>query len=132
MSVAYKICRRLSPRSFALAAIFLTILLCIYYTSYTTEVNRQRDHGNNIGINKGQSQRLYQSNFLEHFSRFSDGGKGSGNYGMCKKLGTAEADVNTLEVFKDFEFQVGDAYFYINGISLRSFQTNIFYYKRNI
>lgn len=106
MSIALKLSRRLSPRSFALAAIFLTILVCIYYTSYTSEVNRQRDHTNDIRVNEGQSHRLFQNSFREHSIKLTGDGKESNDYGVCPKLGAAEADVNTLEVFKDFEFQV--------------------------
>lgn len=118
MSVTFKICRRLSPRSFALAAIFLTILLCIYYTNYTSEVSRQRDHTNDVGPNEGQSHRLFQNSFREHSPKLSGEGWGSKDYGMCPKLGAAEADVNTLEVFKDFEFQVSNLVLVINKFSV--------------
>lgn len=107
MSVAIKICRRLSPRTFALAAIFLTILLCIYYTSYTSDVTRvSRDHSNEIGVNEGQSQSLFKNSFNP--LGLNGEAKESMDYGVCPKLGASETDVNTLEIFKDFDFQVSE------------------------
>lgn len=105
MTVASKICRRLSPRGFALTAIGLTILLCIYYTSYTSDVNQRGNHSQETRAAGGNE--VDAGKFLHSFrDHIVDGTALKKDLEMCPRLGAAEADVSTADVFKDFEFQV--------------------------
>lgn len=103
MSVAAKICRRMSPKTFALTAIGLTIILCVYYANYTTDIrtNQTQDNakGNEDSGELPQPQRIFELLQRSKISTHKE-------FQMCPKLYPAEADVNTLDVFKDFEFQV--------------------------
>jgi alpha-mannosidase len=102
MSVAAKICRRMSPKTFALTAIGLTIILCVYYANYTTDIrtNQTQDNakGNEDSGELPQPQRIFELLQRSKISTHKE-------FQMCPKLYPAEADVNTLDVFKDFEFQ---------------------------
>ncbi|CAH0558347.1 unnamed protein product [Brassicogethes aeneus] len=95
MTVSGKLCRRMSPKGFALTGIGLTVLLCIYYTSYTSDVSKLPNQNAERGADPkaqrlvGAKRRIYQKK----------------DYEVCPKLNAAETDVNTVEVFKDFEFQ---------------------------
>ncbi|KAL3281492.1 hypothetical protein HHI36_004699 [Cryptolaemus montrouzieri] len=103
MTVSAKFGRRLSPKFFAYSAITVTILLCIYYASYTT------DYGSKSGV-------FRNSNNRKQWERFHNDGLTIGRssvstkeevkeYMECPNLSQAEADINTMDVFKDFEFQ---------------------------
>lgn len=101
MSVAAKICRRMSPKTFALSAIGLTILLCVYYARYTTEIRSPSQDNTKVEENDvPQPQRIFQS--IQSSKKESK----NSAFQVCPKLYAAEADVNTVDVFKDFEFQV--------------------------
>ncbi|XP_074027026.1 alpha-Mannosidase class II b [Leptinotarsa decemlineata] len=95
-----RICRRMSPKGFAITAVGLTVLLCLYYTSYTSD-NRTRRGDDEIS-NVAQSQRFFRDSFRDHLVRYVPEKK---EFEMCPKLSTAEADIDTVDVFNDFEFQ---------------------------
>ncbi|XP_066258690.1 alpha-mannosidase 2 [Euwallacea similis] len=91
-----RVCRRPSPKGFALTAIAATILLCIYYTSYTTDVQRtnrsiatQSHNGQLINPATNSARLLYEK----------------GNFDQCPRLVYADSDISTLDVFKEFDFQ---------------------------
>ena len=93
----------MSPKTFALTAIGLTIILCVYYANYTTDIRSNQTQENSKGSEENgppQPQKLV--NMLLQRSK----GTTNKEYQMCPKLHPAEADVNTVDVFKDFEFQV--------------------------
>lgn len=106
-----RICRRMSPKGCALTAIGLTILLCIYYTSYTSDVRNQ----DNDNIDIGRSQRLIQTNNGQQRDKRPLQVYEKRVYETCPKLLPAEVDVNTVDVFKDFDFQV-NTHIYTNKI----------------
>ncbi|XP_017770646.1 PREDICTED: alpha-mannosidase 2 [Nicrophorus vespilloides] len=97
--MAVKAFRRISPKAFALSAIFLTVLLCIYYASNSNESRldaRSQEAAALVGEGVGKEE-----------SRSEDGSKRktSRQFETCPTLAPAEVDVNTVDVFKDFEFQ---------------------------
>ncbi|XP_044752523.1 alpha-mannosidase 2 [Coccinella septempunctata] len=105
MTVSTKFCRRLSPKVFAYSAISVTVLLCIYYASYTTDYGTKNGNFRHSGKRKeweklqNEEVKVGKSSFLSSKEEFVE------RYLECPKLSQAEADVNTVEVFKDFEFQ---------------------------
>lgn len=100
MTVMGKICRRMSPKGFALTAIGLTVVLCVYYTSYTSDVGKiSNQTGDRLEV---KSQRLIDK--LGGARRVME----KKEFEVCPKLTAAETDVNTVDVFKDFEFQVSN------------------------
>lgn len=106
MSVVAKICRRLSPKTFAISAIGLTVILCVYYASYTTDVGQR---GGGASESQAKDDELRRPQQPEHLRSMVGGGDHKNqhdNFEICPKLMAAEADVNTVDVFKDFEFQV--------------------------
>ncbi|KAJ8960726.1 hypothetical protein NQ318_020018 [Aromia moschata] len=99
MTVAARICRRVSPKGFAATAVCVTVLLCVYYTNYVGDVGRR-------GADRPQQERGPASRRADGFpGPLSRPAAGAGEYEACPRLAAAEADVNTAEVFKDFEFQ---------------------------
>lgn len=103
MSVSAKICRKMSPKTFALTAIGLTIILCVYYANYTTDIRTNQTQENskeNVGAELPQPQRIFE---MFQRSKFTT----NKEFEVCPKLYPAEADISTVDVFKDFEFQVG-------------------------
>lgn len=108
--MAAKLCRRLSPRGLAYCAIGLTILLCIYYASYTSDVNQninQTDERRTEIILESQAQ--VQEAEVSHSVRHKS--KKPIIYDTCPSLTAAETDINTVDVYKDFEFQVSNFVF---------------------
>lgn len=102
-----KLCRRLSPRGLAYCAIGLTILLCVYYASYTSDVNQninQNEERRPEIILVAEAQVQEASEATQRPIRHKN--KGPLLYDTCPSLTTAEADINTVDVYKDFEFQV--------------------------
>lgn len=89
-------CRRLSPRAFAYSAIGITIILCVYYANYTTD------------INQSVSESHAEKNVAPRIAIAAKNEESEKNevYEKCPNLQPAEADINTLDVFKDFDFQV--------------------------
>ncbi|KAK5646364.1 hypothetical protein RI129_004828 [Pyrocoelia pectoralis] len=94
---------RLSPKTFAICAFVVTILLCVYYASYVTDVRRSEatDIGDgNRGVGRRpelvelppdpQSLKSKQSLKAEN---------------VCPVVVGSDADINTVDVFKDFDFQ---------------------------
>lgn len=55
-------------------------------------------------IDLSESQRLFGGSFKEHALKYYT--KEKRDLEMCPKLGSNDVDINTVEVFKDFEFQV--------------------------
>uniref|UniRef100_A0AAR5QIW8 Alpha-mannosidase n=2 Tax=Dendroctonus ponderosae TaxID=77166 RepID=A0AAR5QIW8_DENPD len=93
-----RVCPRPSPKGFALTAIIATILLCIYYTSYTSDVQRT-----NHSIISAEPVALQGAGLLPTgLSKLIYEKK---DFESCPKLVTTEADISTLDVFKDFDFQ---------------------------
>ncbi|CAH1102433.1 unnamed protein product [Psylliodes chrysocephalus] len=101
MTVSTRLCRRMSPRCFALSAIGLTVLLCVYYTSYMSDIS-QRAEPQASDVSDG---RRIQRFFRDIVNETKDKNGASKHFGTCPKLSAAEADINTLEMFKDFDFQ---------------------------
>lgn len=87
-----KLYRRLTPRAFAIVAILLTILLCLYYANLTSDVTQSTNHS--------QTGREIMSAPLHARHRKRTLGP------ICPKLTQAQADIDTVQVYKDFEFQV--------------------------
>lgn len=99
-----KLFRRLSPRGLAYCAIGLTILLCIYYASYTSNVNQninQNEERRPEMLIEAQAQ-VQESESLNVKQQF----KTQILYDTCPSLTAADADIDTADVYKDFEFQV--------------------------
>lgn len=86
-----KLYRRLTPRAFAIVAILLTILLCLYYANLTSDVTQS--------TNQSQTGREIMSVPLHARHRKRTLGP------TCPKLTQAQADIDTVQVYKDFEFQ---------------------------
>ncbi|XP_050504122.1 alpha-mannosidase 2 [Diabrotica virgifera virgifera] len=101
MTMSNRICRRMSPRCFALSAIGLTVLLCVYYTSYTSDVNQRVDQSQRAEISGSRQTQRFFRNIIRNTERYGQ----DKSFEVCPKLTAAEADVNTVEVYKDFEFQ---------------------------
>lgn len=95
--------RRLSPRFFAYSAISVTILLCVYYASYTTDYSQK-----SVPIRADQipqkSDYLQQAKSILRRAQSRSKEKYQGNYQVCPRLLQADADINTLDVFREFEF----------------------------
>ncbi|CAG9825586.1 unnamed protein product [Phaedon cochleariae] len=103
MTFSSRICRRITPKGFAITAVGLTIVLCVYYTNYVSDVNQRGNQSQrNDILDVGQSRRHFRSSFREQAARLVMEKK---DLEICPKLTAAEADVNTNDVFKDFEFQ---------------------------
>ncbi|XP_008193678.1 alpha-mannosidase 2 [Tribolium castaneum] len=99
MSVSAKVCRKMSPKTFALTAIGLTIILCVYYANYTTDIRTNQTQENSKESDElPQPQRIFE---LLQRSKFAT----NKEFEVCPKLYPAEADISTVDVFKDFEFQ---------------------------
>lgn len=116
-----KLFRRLSPRGLAYCAIGLTIILCIYYASYTSNVNQNINNQNDVRrsdilIEEPQAQVQEQDESIRHrhntIKHQHNKNKKSILYDTCPLLTAAEADINTVDVYKDFEFQVTINYFF--------------------
>lgn len=91
------VCRRLSPRAFAYSAIGITIILCVYYANYTTNIGQS--------VTETHAEKNVAQPPIAAVTRKSEKIK-DGIYGKCPNVQPAEADINTLDVFKDFDFQV--------------------------
>ncbi|KAJ8920908.1 hypothetical protein NQ315_015701 [Exocentrus adspersus] len=100
MTVSSKVCRRLSPKGFALTAIGLTVLLCIYYTSYTSDVNQRENPSQERTLNS-----IHRERYIHSFKEHVLDGMPKKELEICPKLAAAETDISTVDVFKDFEFQ---------------------------
>ncbi|KAL1513431.1 hypothetical protein ABEB36_002843 [Hypothenemus hampei] len=94
-----RICRRPSPKGFALTAIAATILLCIYYTSYTSDVQQATHSDMPLGTAALQQQRNGQSHYPTSLTYEKK------DFEKCPTLVAADSDISTLDVFKEFEFQ---------------------------
>lgn len=122
MSVKF-IYRRLTPRAFALSAILLTVILCVYYSSLTTQDNPSSlaVGGNNDGVIGGAASLINNnSGLINNLKRFNASVERSVRTAAnrntlitqdtlietCPKLDTSDADIDTYEVFRDFDFQV--------------------------
>ncbi|XP_060518820.1 alpha-mannosidase 2 [Cylas formicarius] len=94
-----RICRRLSPKGFAITAIGLTLLLCLYYTSISSDVQRnlRQTPSENDAIQKDAQASGLKWPVRQIFRKR--------NLEKCPRLVSAEADISTLEIFKDFDFQ---------------------------
>lgn len=91
MKMVAKIYRRLTPRAFAIAAVLLTVVLCLYYANLTTDVP-----------NSGQSRNRAEIIATPLKSRQ----KAKTKDGMCPKLPQSHTDVDTVQIYKEFDFQV--------------------------
>ncbi|CAG9768680.1 unnamed protein product [Ceutorhynchus assimilis] len=96
-----RICRRPSPKGFAITAIAATVLLCVYYTSYTSDVQRT-NHSALSPEALHQRRNVAESDFPSGSVRQIHEKQ---DFGVCPKLIAADADISTLDVFKEFEFQ---------------------------
>ncbi|KAF7278990.1 hypothetical protein GWI33_007795 [Rhynchophorus ferrugineus] len=96
-----RICRRPSPRGFAVSAVVATVLLCIYYTSYTSDV-QQRSANSAVSQEASAQQRNGQSYSPTGMVRQVFENK---EFETCPRLVAADADISTMDVYKDFEFQ---------------------------
>lgn len=90
-------CRRLSPRAFAYSAIGITIILCVYYANYTTTINQT--------VSESHAEKNVAHQPIATATKTKKLEKNEA-YEKCPNLQPAEADINTLDVFKDFDFQV--------------------------
>lgn len=110
----FKLMRRGSARVVAISVIFLTVLACIYYTSYTNSVEptpsseSKGDEGLSLKLMRvkpqGASLRealLRPANLREWVEQDS-----SVNSNVCPLMWSAQADVDTVSTFKTFDFQV--------------------------
>ncbi|KAG5878957.1 hypothetical protein JTB14_036539 [Gonioctena quinquepunctata] len=87
----------MSPKGFALTAIGLTVLLCLYYTSYTSDVN-QRDNLSRRNVEVSNFRDVIRDQSARYVLDKKE-------FEVCPKLSAAEVDVSTFDVFKDFDFQ---------------------------
>lgn len=85
--------RRLTPRAFAIAAVLLTVVLCLYYTSFTSDVSNNSGQSQNRELNGVQAPYVAPK-------------KNNIKYGVCPKLPQSQADIDTVQIYKDFDFQV--------------------------
>lgn len=87
--------RRLTPRAFAIAAVLLTVVLCLYYASFTSEVpnNSSGQSHNRADISSAQAPYVAPK-------------KKKTLNSMCPKLPQSHADIDTVQIYKDFDFQV--------------------------
>lgn len=88
--------RRLSPRAFAYSAIGVTIILCVYYANYTTDISQSVAESH---AEKNVAQPIAIATKIKKSHKNEANEK-------CSNLQPAEADISTLDVFKDFDFQV--------------------------
>ncbi|KAF2903772.1 hypothetical protein ILUMI_02399, partial [Ignelater luminosus] len=97
-----KLCVRFSPKTFALCAIAITVILCIYYASYVTDV---RQNVNQTG--ERRAAEIVELPSVEEMEKTVKVVKQKRlQYeGVCPVLGPAEADINTVDIFKEFDFQ---------------------------
>nr|CAH7741894.1 unnamed protein product [Callosobruchus chinensis] len=102
------LCRRASPRGFATVAVSLTVVLCFYYTTFTSDVGQRVNPSIDDSLPSlgEQSQRIFESGLLAKPARFY----GRRDLEVCPALTAAETDIDTVEVFKEFEFQVSFGY----------------------
>lgn len=98
-----KIFLRLSPKTFVLCAIAVTILLSVYYASYVTDVRHNVSQPNERRAEVIEVIQVEKAESLVE-PRVS-------KYESCPALEAAETDINTVEVFKDFDFQVSNIIF---------------------
>lgn len=106
------------PKAFIITGVALSILLLFYYASSTGNNSTSSPTGasggnNNNALGPGGDSDLNGSGFVgrdqvgisgKSFRLVAEGSL-DGNGGECAALVQAEADVNTLDVFKEFEFQ---------------------------
>nr|XP_022903106.1 alpha-mannosidase 2-like [Onthophagus taurus] len=121
---------RITPKSLVLAAVTLSLLLCVYYAHNTYNVDdgvvsrsealkedveeisnnetrdaeEQRNINNNVVAEEGNEIKERPDNKIETTTTKKPR-KNVVEESSCPNLYSSEADVNTVDVFKDFEFQ---------------------------
>lgn len=108
----FKLMRRGTARVAVVSVIFLTVLACIYYTNYTNSVGPTQSSGPKlaeeslslklIGVKGRLADSAVQNAIpLEWVERDS-----SVTSSVCPVLRSAQTDVDTVDKFKTFDFQV--------------------------
>lgn len=103
-----RIFRKVSLKGLIISAIGLTILLCLYYTSYTSDVNTTSGQSSRHDNNYETGDLKRAAKLIRKFEASQYGDDGSLRRHpeeMCPVLDAANVDIDTVEVFKDFEFQ---------------------------
>lgn len=96
-----KLYRRLTPRAFAIAAVLLTVLLCLYYANLTSDVG-QNGNQSAGGVQGGRGDLVGAAPLHAHHRKRTLGA-------TCPRLSQAHTDIDTVQVYKDFEFQVSSS-----------------------
>lgn len=110
----FKMFRRGPPRFLALSAVLLTILLCIYYVNFTSAPNlvdspREQQMGAASALRGEQSddnEVLREVEVTEQKPTAEPEPPSLVSSETCPLLYMAEADVDTVEQFQKFNFQV--------------------------
>lgn len=99
--------RRITPRAFGVAAVLLTVLLCVYYASVTGGVPPGgREGARPPGEVRGEAPAApLPPRAAKLVSRPAKHGS------ICPKLGQSYADIDTVQVYKEFDFQVSKFFF---------------------
>ena len=126
--VMLKVLRRGSTRYLALTAVLLSILLCLYYANYNTSpganstvvvtaVSERNDQQEEPRQPVVQAEQVTEPKPAE-VELLEPDPDSAISPDTCPALATASADVNTVEQFKKFEFQVNTNIYYPKCLKL--------------
>ncbi|KAK6617359.1 hypothetical protein RUM43_014368 [Polyplax serrata] len=114
----FKVMRRRSARVALVSVVFLTVLACLYYASYTNSVGPTQgsESRGNAGPGEGglnlKFARVKQQGFRDVLLRpLATGDRewidqdSSINSDVCPVIRSIKTDVDTVETFKTFDFQ---------------------------
>lgn len=95
----------MSLKTVSLTVLACTVILCVYYVSYTGGISggiKSDEQKNDVIISKKLTAHRQPDDTMTAV-KFA-----KKELQMCPKLLPAEADINTVDVFRNFDFQVGN------------------------
>lgn len=103
--LSLKLHRRLSPRAFALTAVLLTILLCVYYSGFTQDIRQGPSPSGSSSRSAAALVDDQHDRIVRTAVRNSLISQDT-SLATCPRLGIEETEIDTLKVFRKFDFQV--------------------------
>ena len=104
-----KLYRRLSAKTFAFGVFVLTVLLYVYYTHNTYNVDENVNSSevkDDVLEEIGNAEEMVNVETAKQQIPPNRSREGRKQLEVCPRLTPAEADISTVEVFRRFDFQV--------------------------